>query len=395
VAVISFSDADLLSKICLRGRVKYNGGKDLGTSYSKSLVDQEEAMQQMSGYFDIFRQAIEPDKKHKEYAQNADDPVREHLAQHYSFAKRHVSTFLYGSYRRHTAVGDIKDVDLVVVTNFTTRDNPLSVLSELKDSLANLYDKPDLADQRRSIRVDRPLPNTPGAKLTLDVIPAIYQDTSKPDGPLWVPDREKKCWIPSHPKGHLAFSNRLSTASELENGFVRLSKMIKWWWKYQFEALKPRVPSHERKPKGFWIEVMTGVYADLSKESYPELIFAVMENAFNAFKSFRQSRILPELPDPGLKDDPDPTYRFVQTSMTPTEFEFFLEVLEKSLGLARQALQSSEYRASELWQMVLGPKFPLASSESRAGGLLSPAVTPSTLTFPDKPIMPRKPGGFA
>ena len=71
-------------------------------------------MMKMLGYFDELRAAIEPEKKRKEQAQKADDPVREHLETHKSFAHRHVSTFLYGSYKRNTAEGNIKDVDIVV-----------------------------------------------------------------------------------------------------------------------------------------------------------------------------------------------------------------------------------------------------------------------------------------
>ena len=83
--------------------------------------------------------------------------MREHLEAHQSFAEHHITTFLYGSYKRRTAICDIKDVDLVVVTNYTTDDKPLDVLSDLKNSLADLYDEPDLTDQRRSIRINRPL----------------------------------------------------------------------------------------------------------------------------------------------------------------------------------------------------------------------------------------------
>jgi predicted nucleotidyltransferase len=353
-------------------------------------------MQPMSRYFDDFRKTIEPDKKRKEHAQDADDPVREHLQTHESFADRHVTTFLYGSYRRHTAVGDIKDVDLVVVTNYTISNDPVEVLDALKDSLAELYDDPELADQRRSIRVDRPLPDVPDSKLTLDVIPAIYQDEDDPDGPVWVPDRDKKCWIPSNPKGHIAYSNDLSDESKLENGFVRLSKMMKWWWKYQFERQKPSVASHKRKPKGFWIEVMTGEYADVSKESYPELIVALLENAFNQFKSFRYTGIIPKLPDPGLRYYYDPAYRTVKTSMTEDEFTFFLDTLEEALGWARAALNATSDRtASEYWQLFFGDMFPLAPEDHTTSSLLSPAVAPSGLSFPDKPVVLRKPGGFA
>src|SRR6266436_1763639 len=211
-------------------------------------------MMTMTSSFDDFRKAIEPKDQIKKIARAADDPVREHLEAHESFAARHVSTFLYGSYKRNTAEGDIKDVDIVVVTNFTTHDDPVEVLEELKDSLAELYEEPDLADQRRSIRVDQPLPEIPGCKLTLDVIPAIYQGTS--DEPLWVPDREKEQWVLSHPRGHLQHTSNLNARSFQGRTFVPLVKMMKWWWQYQFEWRHTGTAAHKRKPKGFWIETM-------------------------------------------------------------------------------------------------------------------------------------------
>ena len=353
-------------------------------------------MQEMSSYFEKLRKAIEPTPDRKKEAQEADDPVREHLETHECFADRHITTFLYGSYKRSTAVGDIKDVDIVVVTNYTTDDDPVEVLDEIKDALAELYDEPDLADQRRSIRIDRPLPNVPDSELTLDIIPAIYQHEDDPDGPLWVPDRDKKEWIPSHPKGHIQRASDLNADSHRERAFVQLTKMMKWWWKYQFEKRKPEVVGHERKPKGFWIEVMAGEYANLTKESYPEMIVALMENAFKAFKNFRTTGIMPTLPDPGLRDYSDPDYRYIKTSMDKDEFGFFLDVLEESLGWAREALNAdSEYEASKLWRMFFGMVFPLALDDHATSSLLTPAAAPAVATFPDRPVLPRKPGGFA
>lgn len=345
-------------------------------------------MLKMTNCFDEFRKTIEPEKKRKKEAQAADDPVREHLETHESFAARHVSTFLYGSYKRNTAVGDIKDVDIVVVTNYTTDDDPVDVLDELKDSLAELYDEPDLADQRRSIRVDRPLPDVPDSELTLDVIPASYQ--GEPDDPLWVPDRDKKIWVLSHPQGHMQYTSDLNAQSYYGHSFVRLVKMMKWWWKYQFECKQADTEAHKRKPKGFWIEVMTGEYADLSKESYPELIVSLLENAFDAFEPFREDGNIPVLKDPGLEDET------IKTSMTEEEFTFFLDTLEESLGWAQQALNaSSEREASEYWRKCFGDCFLLAKDDEEKSSLLSPAVTPDGLRFPDKPVRPRKPGEFA
>ena len=289
-------------------------------------------MHTLTKQFDELRKAIEPADDRKNEAKKADDPVREHLEEHEPFSKHHITTFLYGSYKRRTAICDIKDVDLVVVTNYTTDDDPLEVLGELEDSLAELYDNADLADQRRSIRIDRPLPDNPDSELTLDIIPALYQDET--GGPLWVPDREKKKWVKTHPQGHIDNTSNLNAKSYQGITFVRLTKMMKWWWQYQFELLNPDAETHTRKPKGFWIEVMCGKYASLKKESYPEQIVTLLENAFGDFKSYRTTGIIPELADPGLPNQK------IKTSMTNAEFSLFLNVLDQSLTYARAAVAS-------------------------------------------------------
>lgn len=345
-------------------------------------------MLKMSNYFEELRKAVEPDLKRKKEAQKADDPVREHLETHESFADRHIDTFLYGSYARDTAEGDIKDVDLVVVTNYTTDDKPGVVLNTLKNSLAKLFDKIDLADQRRSIRVDRPLPDNPNSNLTLDVIPAIYQ--RGPDGPLWVPDREKQEWVPSHPKGHIKYTSTLNARSYQGVSFVRLAKMMKWWWRYQFGCAQSNKVEHKRKPKGFWIEAMTGAFFDLSKESYPELIVSLLEDAFKVFKSFGTNGRIPTLPDPGLKG------KTILTSITPNEFKLFLNTLETSLSWAQMALDAAtEEKAAEYWRKLFGEKFPVTKNTRDHSSLLGPAAIPGGLNFPPKPLQPRKPGGFA
>lgn len=345
-------------------------------------------MHTLTSQFEELRKAIEPTDNRKEEAQKADDPVREHLKKHQSFAERHVATFLYGSYKRSTAICDIKDVDLVVVTDYTIYNDPLSVLNDLKESLAELYDEAELADQRRSIRIDRPLRNEPDSELTLDVVPAIYQ--GKPGGPLWVPDREKKKWVQSHPQGHIEYTSGLNAASYQGLSFVRLTKMMKWWWQYQFERLNPIAENHVRKPKGFWIEVMCGQYAQLKKESYPEQIVAVLENAWAEFQAYRRTRIMPELVDPGLRGQK------IKTSMTDSEFSLFLSVLERSLNDARRAIAAdTERRAAEMWRNLFGEKFPGPQKEVERSSLLKPAASTVGLSFPPKSLIPPKPAGFA
>lgn len=345
----------------------------------------------LNWYFDELKLAIEPDEKYKKHAQKADDPVRNHLQKHESFSDRYVNTFLYGSYPRNTAVGNIKDVDLVVICNNSNYSSPLDLLNKLRDSLAVLYNDADLGDQRRSIRVDQPLPDIPDSELTLDVIPAIYQNGS--DGALWVPDREKREWTASNPREHMAYTTSLNARSN-QGRFVPLAKMMKWWWKHQFEAKQPWVESFKRKPKGFWVETMTGQYVDLSKDSYPELIVSVFENALSSFRQFRSDYRIPSLDDPGLPG------KSIKISMTTDEFSFFLNTLEESLAIAQEAANStSESRAAELWQTIFGGTAEISKSlkgTTGGGSLLKPAAVTSgsSLRFPDKPIEPKKPGGF-
>ena len=345
-------------------------------------------MHKLNAQFDELRSAIEPTTARKTEAKKADDPVREHLQSHDSFSEHHVATFLYGSYKRRTAICDIKDVDLVVVTNFTTDYDPVDVLNTLKNSLGELYEGAELADQRRSIRVNRPLPDDPESEMTLDVIPAIYQDEA--GGPLWVPDREKTHWAESDPQGHIDHTSELNADSHQGNSFVRLSKMMKWWWQYQWDRLNPSAEAHSRKPKGFWIEVMCGQFADLSKESYPELILALLENAFAEFESYRQTAVMPELADPGLQD------QTIKTSMTDNEFSAFLDVLGQALTDARTAVGAkTEREAAEQWRKLFGDKFPLPPEAPKSSSLLKAAAAPGGLSFPAKPLIPSKPAGFA
>jgi hypothetical protein len=165
---------------------------------------------------------------------------------------------------------------------------------------------------------------------------------------------------------------------------------MKHWWKYQFERGHAGAEAHKRKPKGFWIEVMTDQYTDLSKQSYPELVSSLLENAFSKLKKFRTDGKIPELDDPGLK------HQTIKTSITGEEFRLFLRTMEESLDWAKKALHATdERRASEYWRKVFGLDFPLVDDTGKGMSLLSPAVKPSGLRFPDRPVFPQKPQGFA
>ena len=128
-------------------------------------------------------------------------------------------------------------------------------MRKLKAALARCYDDPENPQyQRRSIRIDEPLPDEEDVEMTLDIIPAVV--ITDKDSPLKVPDRVVKEWIWSHPKGHLKHSSDLNSQEHSKGRLVPLVKMMKWWWEYQCEIRQPE--ADRPQPKGFWVEILTG-----------------------------------------------------------------------------------------------------------------------------------------
>ncbi len=312
-------------------------------------------MAKLNSLFDEFLHNIEPDDKAVGYAQKAHKPVREHLEKDEEFKDYFVDSFLYGSYKRNTAVGDIKDVDIVVLTNFKPAsgdDTPNNVLKKLKSALARYYKDPENPEyQRRSIRINDPLPDKKDAEMTLDIIPAVATDGT--DNPLLVPDREVKQWIMSHPKGHFNHTTRLNDKDYSGSRYVPLVKLMKWWWKYQCEVRQPK--AKRPQPKGFWVECLTGENFDPRKEDWADLFITTFTYIS---KRYSKDSGIPNLHDPGLPGE------LIKTSMEQKEFNIFLDTVGDSLDLAKQAYdETDEVKSSELWREILGEQFPLVEAE--------------------------------
>ncbi len=336
-------------------------------------------MAKLNSNFKAFLSAIEPDPRAVKHAMNAHEPIREHLESDNEFKSHVKGTFLYGSYKRHTSIGSIKDVDIVVLTDFDPNqsdNNPQTVLKTLKIAINRYYkDTENQQYQRRSIRVDDPLPDMANAALTLDIIPAFAP--SGEDQPLLVPDRELKEWVLSHPKGHIEFTRELNDEHHSNGMFVPMAKIMKFWWKYQCEIRQPKVD--RPKPKGFWIEVMAGQFYDLSKVEFADQFIAVLEGALAVFSA---SGGMLQLKDPGLHE------QFIKMSITKNESEVFLKAMQESLDTARKAIaETNELQSSIIWQKIFGKKFPLSKSGIEKVRSFSLPCMPGPLT---PPIPPRK-----
>lgn len=312
-------------------------------------------MAKLNSLFTRFLSNINPDEDAVKYAMEAHWPVRECLGQDEIFKEYFVNTFLYGSYKRHTATGTIKDVDIVVVTNFDPNNkehNPHRVLRKLKAALARCYGSADYLEyQRRSIRVDQPLPDHSDVEMTLDIIPAVVVNGE--DLPLLVPDREQKEWIWSHPKGHLRYTSDLNRANYSQQQYVPLVKMMKWWWKYQCDDRQLEV--ERPKPKGFWIECLTGENFDPNQQEWADHFITTLENILAKYIDVEE---VPQLKDPGLPGE------LIKNSMTLDEFNEFMDTVADSWVTAKAARETEDQLASsKLWRQVFGDNFPLYDEE--------------------------------
>ncbi len=308
-------------------------------------------MAKLSGLFTTFLSNIEPDPTAKDYAQKAHERVRGFLERDPQFNKQVLSTYLYGSYKRQTAVGDIKDVDIIVLTKFDQSITPDNALKTLKEALVRCYkDASNPEYQTRSIKVNDPLPGV-ATSLTLDVIPAI--PLGNEEGPILVPDRNLKTWVKSHPKGHLANTSRLNDEYYSKQKYIPLVKVIRWWWKHQAKTKQPN--NKKPKPKGFWLECLVSQHFDPSNKYLADHFVSTLRSIVTRYSL---NSGVPQLPDPGL---PDQTIR---AGMTQEEFNLFLQTANESLQVAKSALQEeNEYESSRIWQSLFGKEFPFSARE--------------------------------
>ena len=299
--------------------------------------------------FDTFLTNIEPDKGVKKHAQEAHIRVREHLESDESNFSQYVTgSFLYGSYKRETADGDIKDVDIALLTNFDPNsddDKPSKVLPKLKKALNQFYKDPEATSySRKSIQVLDPLPNVEDSSLTLDIIPAIAITTE--DDVLLVPDMKEDVWIKSHPKGHLTFTSTLNDKDHGNGKFIPLVKILKHWWKQYLDE-------NYTKPKGFWLEILAGRVFDPSLGTYAEHFTSTLQEISKTYSNYENFTEVPLLDDPGMPGET------IKTSMTLKEFVHFMDAVNADLEIAKVAFESDdEDEADTLWHKIFGEDFP-------------------------------------
>lgn len=319
-------------------------------------------------------QDIEPSDTTKRNASSAHTELRDFLKSDDDFAYYHERILLSGSYRRDTAIRprtkngqtERPDVDIIVQTTHTLQDDPREVINLLYESLKKNYAA--ICRQARSVGIE-------SLKADMDVIPAILSMENR----YFIPDRKLERWLETNPPRHTSWTAEINAAAG--DRFKPLVKLMKWW--------RRQNPTVGKRPKGFVIECITAECMDYQETYYGELFVRTLEEIVNKYTWYIAVKVLPMIQDPGISSNS------VTMGMTFESFEGFYNKAKAHAELGRKALNETDpEEATELWRKILGDRFHETKS-AKTNSSLANVVAPSSLTFPNRPVVPNKPGGFA
>jgi hypothetical protein len=322
---------------------------------------------------------IEPSATTKSCASAAHTGIREHLRCQANFRDKYVRSFLSGSYCRDTSIRprtvaggqERADVDIIVVTNFTRNDDPEDVLKQVCRALEDGGEGYEVERiNKRSVRVET-------GKADMDIVPVIESG----DGFL-IADRDSGEWQYTNPPVHTQWSSDRN--AEFDGRFKKLVKLLKWW--------RRENPSG-RRPKGFILEVLTGLHGPKNETHLGEAFAQLLENICAAYSSLAKIGYKPTISDPAVPAND------ILGKVTLAQWKDFLEKVRVYADYARRAQDEDDMEeATRLWQKVFGCRFPKTASVAKAsvlGGLASAPAVGEGYTFPGVAAAPKNPRGFA
>ncbi len=292
---------------------------------------------EIPSYFKRYLAAIQPPKSSRTRAMQLHTTLRDRLAGDTHYQDVYRSTFLYGSYRRNTAVKSIKDVDVCVVLDKSVlKLSPQTVVERLRRVLERNGYQAKTAFQRRSVRIDMSV-------TTLDAVPVV--DATLSEGYYLIPDRKEEQWVPTYPKDHLTAIQERNR--ECNGRFVPLAKIVKAWFRFQTAGIE------RPKPKGFTLEALVFELQDTDAPSYAEAFVHFLEQLDSRYGMSLAAGNFPRVKDPSRPGVE------VRVRVSPEEAKRFGKIVRTSLVQSKLALQSTDVADSAVkWNAVFGPDFP-------------------------------------
>jgi len=360
---------------------------------------------EMPSCFIDFLSEIRPTKEQNEQMQKAHNDLQDRLRADKKLAPVLVTTFVQGSYRRHTAIkasnGNHCDVDVVAVTRFDkTVHNPQGVLDAFKpfleanykgryepqgrswgidwDNLVKLDLVPTAAPsesmmrifEARGVRTWSPeigpwlVEEAREKKLRVDplfeAIQAARKDPKWTLEPLDIPDRDARIWDKTHPLAQIEWTTEKNRRT---NGhYINMVKAMKWW-----RRVKERLPKY---PKSYPLEHMLGLNCLDGMQSVAKAVVDTLEQAVAKYEQGAAVPETPVLPDHGFPPYDAPN---VFRRLDAQDFAAFYDKLKAAASKAREAFDcTSIHKSSLLWRQLFGDEFPIADPDGGDGGADGP-----------------------
>lgn len=302
----------------------------------------------IAGRFDAVLKNLEPDPERQKLAEDLPALIRAELEGSTLLREQEPKTLLVGSYRRHTAICDIKDVDIAVLIRpelAAPTAPPRSVLDELAKALDGARRRKKLRSierrpQRRSIRCE-----IPEHDFQLDIVPVVAVN-GDPYGALKIPDCDLREWKETRSIGYLKTFSELNARSG--DKLVRLVKLLKWW--------KNTHEIDRYQAKSFWIEALVVELVREGKITFEGSWADIVARACGALYErclpvYNLNKNVPIIPDPMIPD------ANVAHNWKREGFVTFFDKLKRAHSAADQALKSEDATATKYWRDVFGPAF--------------------------------------
>ena len=288
---------------------------------------------ELNSYFLGLLGTIEPSAESIANAKLAHQTLRTHLQQDDETSSANLDTYLTGSYARATAIKDIKDVDIIAMIDIDhTTTAPDVTVAWIQSVLQKYYAK--VRAQGRSVGV------TTESGFDLDVVPST--PISHRDGPLWIPDRDAGAWVPTHPKGQIAFA--IARNHSTDGYYKHLIKIMKHW--------RDRLTPEAARVKSYILETLVAANVRVKPPSYGYAVREIFQGIVSAYAPYLLAKIVPTIADPGyLSVNVAKRWKF-------SEFSTFMKRVQESHATAHSALaESDQERSIALWRQLFGRTF--------------------------------------
>jgi hypothetical protein len=210
----------------------------------------------------------------------------------------------------------------------------------------------------------------------IDVVPVVASgDVYK------LPDRDLGCWKYTNPPGHNKWGRDQN--EDFDCRFKPLVKLFKWW---------RRENKTGKRPKGFVLEVLVAKHAPKDEPHYGEAFAQMLQSIHDEYSSLAELGLKPHIDDPGLPGND------IMSKVSITDWKNFLERIRVHAGYARRAQNEQDMEeATRLWRKLFGDRFKASATAAKAESLSDYAVAVSAggYTFPNVPVVPKTPRGFA